>query len=76
MHTMIWQVTEVHNKIRKEREEVAAAAGRGGGGGGGEGSSHKAWSTDDLQLLIKAVNLFPAGTSKRYEILLIQDIVQ
>ncbi|KAK3864990.1 hypothetical protein Pcinc_029363 [Petrolisthes cinctipes] len=62
------QVNEVRNKIRKEREEVAAAAGRGGGGGGGEGSSHKAWSTDDLQLLIKAVNLFPAGTSKRWEV--------
>lgn len=33
-------------------------------GGGGNGS--KSWSEDDLQLLIKAVNLFPAGTNSRY----------
>lgn len=31
------------------------------GGGGGS----KNWSEDDLQLLIKAVNLFPAGTISR-----------
>lgn len=33
-------------------------------GGSGNGSKH--WSEDDLQLLIKAVNLFPAGTNSRY----------
>lgn len=32
---------------------------------GGVGGS-KNWSEDDLQLLIKAVNLFPAGTNSRY----------
>lgn len=32
------------------------------GGGGGS----KNWPEDDLQLLIKAVNLFPAGTNSRY----------
>ena len=36
-------------------------------GGGGNGSKH--WSEDDLQLLIKAVNLFPAGTNSRYWLL-------
>ncbi|XP_063848823.1 dnaJ homolog subfamily C member 2-like isoform X2 [Scylla paramamosain] len=62
------EVSEVRNRIKKEREEVAAAAARGGGGGGGEGSSLKVWNQDDLQLLIKAVNLFPAGTTKRWEV--------
>jgi len=28
----------------------------------------KAWSNEELQLLIKAVNLFPAGTNKRWEV--------
>lgn len=63
------QVSEVRNRIKREREEVAAAAARGGGGGGSEGSSNKTWNQDDLQLLIKAVNLFPAGTTKRLVIL-------
>lgn len=62
------EVSEVRNRIKQEREEVAAAAARGGGGGGGEGSSHKTWNQDDLQLLIKAVNLFPVGTTKRWEV--------
>lgn len=61
-------VTEVQNRIKREREEAAAAASKGGGGGGGDGSSHKPWNQEDLQLLIKAVNLFPAGTTKRWEV--------
>ncbi len=36
-------------------------------GGGGNGSKH--WSEDDLQLLIKAVNLFAAGTNSRWEVI-------
>ena len=28
-------------------------------------SVEKTWSAEELQLLIKAVNLFPAGTAKR-----------
>ncbi|NXR99884.1 DNJC2 protein, partial [Oxylabes madagascariensis] len=35
------------------------------GGGGGS----KNWPEDDLQLLIKAVNLFPAGTNSRWEVI-------
>jgi len=31
-------------------------------------TSAKDWSHDELQLLIKAVNLFPAGTNKRWEV--------
>jgi DnaJ family protein C protein 2 len=26
------------------------------------------WNSDDLQLLIKAVNLFPAGTNQRWDV--------
>lgn len=64
------QVQEVNAQLQRERDaEVQArqaarsadqASGGGGGGGGGKG-----WNEEDLQLLIKAVNLFPAGTNAR-----------
>lgn len=49
----------------KEAEIQARQAARSseqasGGAGGGKG-----WNEEDLQLLIKAVNLFPAGTNAR-----------
>lgn len=64
------QIEEVNEQIRKEREEAdarlrqATKSSEKSTGGGGSGS--KNWSEDDLQLLIKAVNLFPAGTNSRY----------
>ncbi|XP_037802477.1 dnaJ homolog subfamily C member 2-like [Penaeus monodon] len=62
------EVEEIRKQIKREREEVAAAAAKGGGGGGSDSSANKPWNQDDLQLLIKAVNLFPAGTTKRWEV--------
>ncbi|XP_034529281.1 dnaJ homolog subfamily C member 2 [Notolabrus celidotus] len=66
------QVQEVNAQLQKERdaEIQARQAARsteqasGGGGGGGKG-----WNEEDLQLLIKAVNLFPAGTNARWEVI-------
>ncbi|XP_076006756.1 dnaJ homolog subfamily C member 2 [Genypterus blacodes] len=66
------QVVEVNTQMQKEREaEVqamqavrSAEQASGGGGGGGKG-----WNEEDLQLLIKAVNLFPAGTNARWEVI-------
>uniref|UniRef100_A0A8C6KBK1 DnaJ homolog subfamily C member 2 n=1 Tax=Nothobranchius furzeri TaxID=105023 RepID=A0A8C6KBK1_NOTFU len=65
------QVQEVNALLQKEKEaEVQArqaarnAEHASGGGGGGKG-----WNEDDLQLLIKAVNLFPAGTNARWEVI-------
>lgn len=65
---VVLQVQEVNAQLQREKEaEVQARqAARnaeqaiGGGAGGGKG-----WNEDDLQLLIKAVNLFPAGTNAR-----------
>ncbi|XP_037315683.2 dnaJ homolog subfamily C member 2 [Pungitius pungitius] len=66
------QVKEVNAQLQKEKEaevqmrqsarsaEQASAAGGAGG---------KSWSEEDLQLLIKAVNLFPAGTNARWEVI-------
>lgn len=62
------QVQEVNAQLQRERdaEVQARQAARSGeqasGGGGGTG---KGWNEEDLQLLIKAVNLFPAGTNAR-----------
>lgn len=63
------QVQEVNAQLQREREaEVqarqAARSGDQASGGGGS-SGGKGWNEDDLQLLIKAVNLFPAGTNAR-----------
>lgn len=64
------QVQEVNAQLQKEKdaEIQARQAARGGeqaSGGGGGGGGGKGWNEDDLQLLIKAVNLFPAGTNAR-----------
>ncbi|XP_061429900.1 dnaJ homolog subfamily C member 2 [Lethenteron reissneri] len=45
-------------------DDASSATSAAGGGGGG-----KAWPPEDLQLLIKSVNLFPAGTSSRWEVI-------
>ncbi|XP_071816692.1 dnaJ homolog subfamily C member 2-like isoform X4 [Apostichopus japonicus] len=57
---------EKQEELMKQRESQAAKDGGGGGGGGGKG---KEWNDEDLKLLIKAVNLFPAGTGQRYEVI-------
>ncbi|CAL9683298.1 unnamed protein product [Knipowitschia caucasica] len=66
------QVEEVNACLQREREaevqaqQVARASEQASGGGGSTG---KGWIQDDLQLLIKAVNLFPAGTNARWEVI-------
>ncbi|XP_028667394.1 dnaJ homolog subfamily C member 2 [Erpetoichthys calabaricus] len=67
------QIQEVNAQLQKEKEEAEAKARQlsksseqmnAGAGIGGKG-----WNEDDLQLLIKAVNLFPAGTNARWEVI-------
>lgn len=67
------QIEEVNEQMRKEKEEADArmrqASKNAEKSAGGSGSGGKNWSEDDLQLLIKAVNLFPAGTNSRWEVI-------
>ncbi|XP_056655488.1 dnaJ homolog subfamily C member 2 isoform X1 [Monodelphis domestica] len=67
------QIEAINEQIRKEKEEAEArirqASKSTEKSAGGGGSSGKNWSEDDLQLLIKAVNLFPAGTNSRWEVI-------
>ncbi|KAH0616479.1 hypothetical protein JD844_027601 [Phrynosoma platyrhinos] len=67
------QIHEVNEQIRREKEEADARMRQATkssekSASGGVGGS-KNWPEDDLQLLIKAVNLFPAGTNSRWEVI-------
>lgn len=63
---------ETERRIERERQELMESATRACGGGSGvTGRSKKGstpWTHDQLQLLIKAVNVFPAGTNQRWEV--------
>uniref|UniRef100_A0A671T5Y9 DnaJ homolog subfamily C member 2 n=1 Tax=Sinocyclocheilus anshuiensis TaxID=1608454 RepID=A0A671T5Y9_9TELE len=68
------QVQEVNVQMQKEKEVEMQAqqAVRGAehtSAGGGGGLNNRGWNEEDLQLLIKAVNLFPAGTNARWEVI-------
>ncbi|XP_077986160.1 dnaJ homolog subfamily C member 2-like [Glandiceps talaboti] len=60
------QVKYVNDEIEKEKQEMLQTK-KGSSASGGRQSSSKQWTDEELQLLIKAVNLFPAGTLSRWE---------
>merc|ERR1712048_325201 len=59
-------IKKFNDKMEEERLEAAQMTSKGSEGGKGKTLSE--WSTDELQLLIKSVNLFPAGTVNRWEV--------
>lgn len=61
------EVKSLNDQIAEEKKELAAAIQKSSNTCS-ESVSGKQWSHDDLQLLVKAVNLFPAGTSNRWEV--------
>nr|KAF6336990.1 hypothetical protein mMyoMyo1_012172 [Myotis myotis] len=64
---------EINEQSRKEKEEAEArmrqAATNAEKSAGGGGNDSKNCSEDGLQLLIKDVSLFPAGTNSRWEVI-------
>jgi len=68
------EVNKMNEKIAKEKQESIKAVTNQNGVNGREkdeaieAQSTKHWIHDDIQLLIKAVNLFPAGTQNRWEV--------
>ncbi|PSN53630.1 DnaJ subfamily C member 2 [Blattella germanica] len=63
-------IEETERRIEQERQEHMETASRTYGSGE-QGKNKKGsvpWSHEQLQLLIKAVNMFPAGTSQRWEV--------
>ncbi|CAL8121029.1 unnamed protein product [Orchesella dallaii] len=68
-------VKTVEERIAEEKARTACQKrfdDKQGGGDGGTGSKGKSgsieWSHEELQVLIKAVNLFPAGTAQRWQV--------
>nr|CAB3238879.1 dnaJ homolog subfamily C member 2 [Phallusia mammillata] len=55
----------VDEERRKHLESTSGKVKNGTSSGDGKGGAK--WSYEDLQILIKAVNLFPAGTNKRWD---------
>ena len=57
-------INEFNEKLEEERMEAAQMTNKMSEGGKSKFNSE--WNTEELQLLIKSVNLFPAGTVNRY----------
>merc|ERR1711972_736341 len=55
-----------NDKLEEERMEAAQMTSKSNEGG--KSKSNVEWNTEELQLLIKSVNLFPAGTVNRWEV--------
>ncbi|RWS15953.1 dnaJ subfamily C member 2-like protein [Dinothrombium tinctorium] len=63
------EVQKLNNRINKEKEENTLKSSKNSNIEESNDSDSKKWSHDDTQLLIKAVNLFPAGTQSRWEVI-------
>jgi len=54
---------QLENEKRQQLEQAQKASQSSGGSGSQDGKDN--WSDAEIQLLIKAVNMFPAGTNSR-----------
>jgi len=61
-------VADLNEKLGIERLEVLEKATKGSSTAEKSGGSKLPWSSDDLAHIVKAVNLFPAGTIDRWEV--------
>ena len=59
-------VADLNERLEKEKLEALEKATKGNSTAEKSGGSKHPWSSDDLALIVKAVNLFPAGTTDRY----------
>lgn len=65
------KVQAINAKLEAEREKVNASAmgtDDNASSSASASSTKKVWSYDDIQILIKAVKLFPAGTQNRWSV--------
>jgi len=62
----IREMNKLNNKMEEERIEEAQMTGKTSTEGSSKVGSE--WSTEELQMMIKAIKLFPAGTVNRWEV--------
>merc|ERR1712059_111060 len=60
------EMNKLNNKMDDERKAESEMTGKSEGPV--KSRTGVEWSTEDVQLLIKAVNLFPAGTNQRWDV--------
>lgn len=60
------QVESLNQQLEMEKQKLAASTQKSSTSSEEKSNNSKPWSPDDLQLLVKGVNLFPAGTNNRY----------
>ncbi|XP_054715484.1 dnaJ homolog subfamily C member 2-like [Uloborus diversus] len=63
------EVESLNKQLEIEKEQLIATSQRSTSNAEEKSNSQKPWSPDDLQLLVKGVNLFPAGTNNRWEVI-------
>lgn len=63
------EVDSLKKQMELEKEKLVASSQRSATNSEQKSNSQKPWSPDDLQLLVKGVNLFPAGTNDRWEVI-------
>ena len=61
-----FQVKEVNDEIEAEKKRQMEAAQKKSSGAEGGSSVKNQWPEEELALLVKGVNLFPAGTVQRW----------
>lgn len=67
--SFIEAVRDCEERLEKEKQaSLEAATQKSGGSKKSVVEINAEWTDDNLQLLIKAVNLFPAGTNQRWEV--------
>eukprot|EP00091_Calanus_sinicus_P019621 TRINITY_DN498_c0_g1_i11.p1 TRINITY_DN498_c0_g1~~TRINITY_DN498_c0_g1_i11.p1 ORF type:complete len:244 (-),score=99.76 TRINITY_DN498_c0_g1_i11:243-953(-) len=62
----IREMNKLNNKMEEERIEEAQMTGKTSAEGSSKSGAE--WGTEELQLMIKAIKLFPAGTVNRWEV--------
>ncbi|XP_067938121.1 dnaJ homolog subfamily C member 2-like [Watersipora subatra] len=62
------EVQALNLKIEAEKRELLGGSSNKGDSSASASGSGKSWSTAEIQHLIKAVNLFPAGTNNRWDV--------